>query len=124
MLERIRSKPEHVKKSLALVLTIFFFTIIMSVWLSSWDARATSEASKQKADGPLASLKSVLSGITDEIKTTYSSEPTFSGQSVASTTSGQGASVFDASRVVVIDRSKDDATTTSTTTATTTNVAE
>ena len=120
MLQKIRSKPEHVKKSLALVLTIFFFTIIVSVWLSSWDARATSEVSKEKAKSPLSGLKSVLSGITDEIRATYSSTPVLSGESVATSTSEitkQGASVIDASRIVVIDQAKTISTTTSTSTA-------
>lgn len=119
MLEKIRSKPDHVKKSLALVLTIFFFTIIVSIWLSSWDARATSEVSKEKAKSPLSGLKTVLSGITDEIRATYTSAPVLSGEEVATSTldtATQGASVIDASRIVVIDQAKTISTTTSTST--------
>ena len=119
MLQKIRSKPDHVKKSITLVLTVFIFTIIASVWLSSWDARQTSEVSKEKTDSPLASLKLVLSGITKDIKDTYSSSPdAVTEDFVAATTTpeSQSASLFDASRVKVIDQALMVATTTSTTT--------
>lgn len=118
MLQKIRSKPDHVKKSITLVLTVFIFTIIASVWLSSWDARQTSEISKEKTDSPLASLKLVLSGITKDIKDTYSASPDAVTEDfvVATTTpESQSATLLDASRVKVIDKAFIIATTTATT---------
>ena len=48
MLEKLRKKPEHIKKSISLVFTIVIFTGILFVWLSSWDARSRVGETREK----------------------------------------------------------------------------
>ena len=105
-LEQLRAKPDHIKNLIALVGTVLIFTVIASVWLSSWDARMNAKESQEKAVSPLAGIASMLSGLTADIKSSYSNVPSYEDiQKGATTTasSTQPANVFDVSGVVIID---------------------
>ena len=104
MLEKIRAKPDHIKQTIAICLTIFLFSIVLFVWWSSWDARKTGNETREKAVSPLTGITSVLKGITGDIKSSYSSLNSFENATTTATTSMSRAS-FDMASVVIIDSS-------------------
>lgn len=112
MLERLRRKPDHVKKGIALSATIGFFSLILLVWLSSWDARMSSDETRNTAVTPASGLLSMLRGVTEDLKTSYSSvtsydeNPSWSrGGKTASATTTATTSSFNMAGVVIIDTS-------------------
>ena len=119
MLEKIRAKPDHIKQTIAICLTIFLFSIVLFVWWSSWDARKTGDETREKAVSPLTGITSVLKGITGDIKSSYSSMDSFENATTTATTS-MSRTAFDMASVVILDSSVSATTTIATTTATTT----
>lgn len=108
MLEKLRAKPEPVRKQLALGITIILFSIIFLVWFSSWDARIAKDEAREKTASPVVSLWAVFQGFTTEIKDMIDSV----GSNTPLRTQGEGegkesqvaTSTFDVSGIVVIDR--------------------
>lgn len=117
MLEKLRAKPEHVKKTIALTSTSVIFGIVFLAWVSSWDARQNEEQAREQAVSPLAGFTQMLKGITADVKDSYSSMDLYGGttttQTIATTSS---RTRFDMASVVIIDPSVSVGTTTSTTT--------
>jgi archaellum component FlaF (FlaF/FlaG flagellin family) len=119
MLEKLRAKPEHVKKSIALSSTSVIFGIVFLAWVSSWDARQNEEQAREQAVSPLAGFTQMIKGITADVKDTYSASPDAVTEDFMATTTtpeSQKATVLDASRIKVIDQALMVSTSTSTTT--------
>ncbi len=122
MLEKLRAKPDYIKKSISLVVTIIISSGIFFVWLSSWDARNSVGETREKTLSPLAGFTSVFQGVSSDVKNAISGTPSYAenrrdgGESTATSTRTTG---FDISGVVVIDPSRAGTTTMSATTTTT-----
>lgn len=107
MLEKLRAKPDHIKKSISLVLTIVIFSIILFVWFSSWDARMRGDETREKTASPLSSFKMMLEGFVADVREGISSAPSYvenTPRVATSTTASTAPSpLFDISSVVIID---------------------
>ena len=106
MLKKLREKPHHIKQGLSFAFTIFIFSIILFVWVSSWDARARDKEIRDKTVSPVVGLTSMFDGLVSGFKDKLSGTPSFvetdgSPAVVASTTNS-----FDLSGVVIIDAPK------------------
>ncbi len=120
MLEKLRAKPDHVKKSISLALTIFIFSGIVFVWLSSWDARNTGGETREKTLSPLAGFTTIFQGVISDVQSAISGSPSYvenRRDTGVVTPTSTGITVFDMSGVVVIDPSRTASTTGSTTTS-------
>ncbi len=119
MLEKLRAKPDHIKKSISLVFSIVVFSGILFVWLSSWDARNSGGETREKTLSPLAGFTTVFKGIIADVQSAISGAPSYvenRHDEVESTASPTETTDFDMSGVVVIDPLRT-GTTTSTTTS-------
>ncbi len=120
MLEKLRAKPDHIKKSISLVFTIVIFSGIVFVWLSSWDARNSGVETREKTLSPLAGFTTIFEGVSRDIKNAISGTPSYvenrPNAGVGTATSTRTGD-FDMSGVVVIDPSKVNTTATTTTTS-------
>jgi len=108
MLEKLRAKPDHVKKSISLVLTVLIFLGILFVWISSWDARMHDEEIRNKTVSPVAGVTSMFDGFISGFKEIISGAPSYidlEGTASSTALSATSTSVFDVSGVVVIDGS-------------------
>lgn len=76
MLEKLRSKPDHIKKIFSLVLTIIIFSVIVFVWVSSWGNQSQKNIS-MNALSPLASFMEMMSGVISETKEKVSGMPSY-----------------------------------------------
>lgn len=109
MLEKLRAKSDHFKKSFSLAFTIIIFSGVVFVWLSSSDARNTESETRDKTVAPLAGISAMLDGFQLSIKDMMSGAPTFAGTNgapIATTTAltvATSSANFDLSGVVVID---------------------
>ena len=106
MLEKLRAKPDHIKKSISLTLTIVIFSGIVFVWFSSWDARMHEGEIREKTVTPLSGFTTMIDGFVSGIKTGISSTPTYVENPAiapATTTSATSTTGFDLSGVVIID---------------------
>lgn len=102
MLEKLRAKPDHIKQSIAIVLTIIIFCGILFVWVSSWDARSRDQEVRDKTVSPLSGVTSMFDGLISGLKgkivnTRFSPEINNVGAVSTSTDN------FDISGVVIID---------------------
>ena len=114
MLQKLRAKPDHVKKSLSLFLTIVIFSVILFVWLSSWDARSREDESRAKAVSPLSGFGTMFEGFTAGLRESISDAP-WGGKNASSSPQASDEQVplsvatsspsFDISGVIVIDGS-------------------
>lgn len=122
MLESLRSKPDYVKKIISFSLSSIIFLMIMFVWFTSYDARAHSEESREKALTPLSGFSAMFDNKVSEVKENYSANLMYTTTSTEKKESDSivpilPASVpqgFDASGVVVVDSLPPQATSTST----------
>ena len=108
MLEKLRAKPDHVKKSISLVFTIVVFGGILFVWLSSWDAQQTETDVREKTASPVSSFTTMIDGLVSSVRDAISGAPTVFetlGKSATSTTAGSATSTnnIDLSGIVIID---------------------
>lgn len=105
MLNKLRSKPEHIKKSIALTLTVVIFSGIVFVWLSSWDARMNGRDAQGKALSPAAGLKELFQGAVSDAEKGLTSVPSYVKNTNTATTVATSSigNTFDISGVVVID---------------------
>lgn len=120
MLESLRSKPDYVKKIISFSLSSVIFLMIMFVWFTSYDARAHSEESREKALTPLSGFSAMFDNKVSEVKENYSANLMYT----TSPTEEKEADVvvpilpasvpqgFDTSAVVVVDSSPLQATST------------
>ena len=109
MLEKLRAKPDHIKKSTSLILTIVIFSGILFVWLSSWDARNRGGETRDKTLSPVASFGEVFRGVISDVQDSISGAPSYveSRRGItASTTSSTSTNNFDMSGVVIIGDQK------------------
>ncbi|MBI5400526.1 MAG: hypothetical protein HZB12_00190 [Candidatus Yonathbacteria bacterium] len=109
MLEKLRSKPEHIKKSISLFLTIIIFSGILFVWVSSWDARTRGDEIRDKTVSPVIGVTSMFDGFVAGFKEKISGTPSFvemngvtAGTEPITATSTDS---FDISGVVILDGS-------------------
>lgn len=104
MLEKLRAKPDHVKKSIALAMTVVIFSVIVAVWWSSFDARQNGSEARDKALSPVAGFATLFQGIVSDVKNSFSGMPSYtespSSEAVVATST---ISDFDMSGVVIID---------------------
>lgn len=98
MLEKLRSKPHHIKQSISLAVTIVIFSAILFVWVSSRDARMREMEVREKTVAPLDGVGAMFSGFVDGFKERMLSAPTTSKQTTTTDS-------FDLSGVVIIDSS-------------------
>ena len=113
MLEKIRSKPDHIKSIFSLVLTVIIFSVIVFVWFSSSGARSQMSVSKEKTVSPFASFMEMTQGIISDVKDKVSGMPMPSYQEIQTpiATSTQPRNEqevsslgnFDTSGMVIID---------------------
>lgn len=108
MLETLRAKPDHVKKSISLVLTIVIFGGILFVWVSSWDAQQTETDVREKTASPISSFTTMIDGLVSSVKDVLSGAPTVvetlgKSNSPAATSSATSTNSVDLSGVVIID---------------------
>lgn len=104
MLEKLRSKPDHIKKSISLFLTIIIFSGILFVWFSSWDARMRGDETRDKTVSPVVGVTSMFDGLISGFKEKISGTPSFveNNETATATTSKE---TFDLSGVVILDSS-------------------
>jgi len=119
---RIRSKPHHIKQSVALTLTITIFSVILFIWVSSKDARSREVEVRAKTVSPAYGVISMFDGAVTNIKKQLSHVVSEIKKRPASTTqeAPESAVDFDLSGVVIIDTATTTAQVVSTSTATTT----
>lgn len=104
MLEKLRSKPDHIKKSISLFLTIIIFLGILFVWLSSWDARMRGDEIRDKTVSPVVGVTSMFDGLISGFKEKISGTPSFvENNGTATVTTSK--ETFDLSGVVILDSS-------------------
>jgi hypothetical protein len=77
MLEKLRAKPDHVKKWIALAVAAIISGIIFLVWLSSFDARQNGDYTRDKTVSPLDGVASMFQGIVSDVKTSFSDMPSY-----------------------------------------------
>ena len=110
MLEKLRAKPDHIKKWIALAVAAIISGIIFLVWLSSFDARQNSDEARDKTVSPLDSVTRMFQGIVSDANRSFSDTSSYvhnTGSSATTTTSATSTatSTFDISGVVIIDPS-------------------
>lgn len=77
-IERLRNKPDHHKRRIAMGLATFFTSLIFVVWLSvllpqgSQTNVATNTGKKANADTPFSTLKSGVAQVYQAVKTSFS----------------------------------------------------
>lgn len=111
MLKRIQAKPKHIKKRISFALTLAIFSGIVFVWLSSWNARTTSDDSREKTASPTESFREVFAGIISDAKSKILMNTSFYEEreesvETSATVLWQATSTstaFDMSGVVIID---------------------
>ncbi|OHA83342.1 MAG: hypothetical protein A2937_00680 [Candidatus Yonathbacteria bacterium RIFCSPLOWO2_01_FULL_47_33b] len=115
MLEKLRAKPNHIKKSIALFLAAVISVIIFFVWVSSWDARTNGDAIRGKTVSPLSGFSTMLDGFMSDVREGVSGVPTYVENTPSPTIDTATTSPsFDFSSVIVIDSSASTTTSTST----------
>lgn len=128
MLKKLQAKPEHIKKSISLVLTTIIFMGITFVWISSWGARNQGDITREKTLSPLDSFAEVFHGVVTDVKDNIAGGPMYVENAnnaimpAIPSTSTSITSNFDTSGIVVIDATSSDTQSpaTSTTLSTTT----
>ncbi len=104
MLEKLRAKPDNFKKSLALGITIVIFSIILFVWISSWDARSSGDEIREKTVSPLSGFTTMFDGFMSGARDSVSAVPSYVENTPSATTSTATSSpIFDLSSIVVVD---------------------
>lgn len=111
MLEKLRSKPHHIKQGLSLAFTIFIFSGILFVWVSSWNARARDKEVRGKTVSPVTGITSMFGGLVSGFKDKMSGTPSFvetdgKATSTAPLVTATSTDIFDLSGVVIIDPAK------------------
>lgn len=104
LLTRLRAKPDHIKKSVSLILTVIIFSGVLFVWVSSWDARMRDQEIRDKTVSPMAGMALMFDGFVSGFKDRISgvSSPVENGEAATLATSTDS---FDLSGVVVLDAS-------------------
>ena len=101
MLETLRAKPNHIKQSVSLALTIVIFSAILFVWVSSRDARSREVEVREKTVSPVDGVSVMFDGFLSGLKDRTSSALSPKKETSTSTSTDD----FDLSGVVVIDPS-------------------
>jgi hypothetical protein len=100
MLEKLRAKPDHIKRSIALGLALVIFSIILFIWITSSDARTEGAVVRDKTVSPVSGVTSVFGDFFSGFKEKISRSSVNAGDSTLATTT---QNTFDLSGVVVID---------------------
>lgn len=101
MLEKLRSKPHHIKQSISLAVTIVIFSAILFVWVSSRDARSREIEVRAKTVSPVDGVSAMFDGFLSGFKERMSGANNANGTATTSTSTDN----FDLSGVVIIDPS-------------------
>ena len=99
MLNKIREKPDHIKHSLAIAITIVIFSCIVFVWWSSRDARTNEVEIREKTVSPVAGVAAMFDGFMLSVKERVLGDGENKAPEPTSTTTDS----FDISGVVIID---------------------
>lgn len=102
LLTRLRAKPPHVKQSIAVILTLIIFCVILFIWITSFDARTQSAEIRSTIVSPITGVSSLFESFFSGLKETIS---TAQLNPTATTTNNtvSATSSFDLSGVVIID---------------------
>ncbi|HAS84894.1 MAG TPA: hypothetical protein DCS23_02370 [Candidatus Yonathbacteria bacterium] len=100
MLETLRAKPNHIKQSVSLALTIVIFSAILFVWVSSRDARSREVEVREKTVTPVDGVSAMFDGFLAGLKERTSNALSPKKETPTSTSTDD----FDLSGVVVIDQ--------------------
>lgn len=111
MLKKLREKPHHIKQILSLAFTVFIFSGILFVWVSSWDARARDKEVRGKTVSPITGVTSMFDGFVSGLKERMSGTPSFvetdgKATNTVPPVTATSTDTFDLSGVVIIDSSK------------------
>lgn len=101
MLDKIREKPDHIKHSLAIAITIVIFSCIVFVWWSSRDARTNEVEIREKTVSPVDGVSAMFDGFMSSVKERVLGDGEKKTPEPTSTTTDS----FDISGVVIIDSS-------------------
>ncbi len=69
-IEKLRQKPEHIRRAVALFVTIALFLVILFVWFSTLNLGDTVQKEKDRVANtptPFANLKDTLGGIFNDV---------------------------------------------------------
>lgn len=105
MLEKLRAKPNHIKQSISLAVTIVIFSGILFVWFSSRDARSRELEVRGMTVSPVDGVGAMFDGFVSGFKEKLSSQESAfdiekQGEEAVTPTDD-----FDISGVVVLDLS-------------------
>lgn len=114
MLEKLRSKPSHIKQIISILLTLVLSSGILFVWVSSWDARESELSVRENTVSPIDGVASMFDGFMSGFKERMSEFSSF-GDTNTKTTMPTSTDNFDLSGVVIIDPSATTTLPTSTT---------
>ena len=102
MLETLRSKPNHIKQTISIVLTVVIFSAIVFVWISSREARLREVEVRGKTVSPLGGVSLMFQGVFSDFKLKMSEVPSFDTINSGAATSSLSDD-FEFSGVMVID---------------------
>jgi hypothetical protein len=105
MLEKLRAKPDHIKQTISVILSLIIFSGILFVWVSSRDARSRELEVRDKTVSPAKGVSSMFDGYISEAKQAVShlleSKKSVQDEMVATSTP---VDTFDFSGVVIFDQ--------------------
>jgi len=100
ILEKLRAKPDKVKKGIALVLSAVIFGFIFVVWVSS----RKIEPSTNETLSPLAGFMTIFQNFATDVKNIGSQMPSYENTGTqATTTIATSTQNLDTSGIVIID---------------------
>lgn len=103
LLIRLRSKPNHIKQSISLVVTLVIFSAILFVWVSSRDARSRELEVREKTVSPVDGVTAMFDGFVLGFKERMSANTPSPKSSSTQATASTSTDNFDLSGVVIID---------------------
>ena len=74
MLEKLQAKPNHIKQSISLAVTIVIFSCILFVWFSSRDARSRELEVRGMTVSPVDGVGAMFDGFVSGFKERLSSQ--------------------------------------------------
>jgi len=105
MLEKLRAKPNHIKQSISLIITIVIFSGILFVWFSSRDARSRELEVRVMTVSPVDGVGAMFDGFVSGFKEKMSSQESAFDIEKKVIEAAIPTDTFDISGVVVLDLS-------------------
>lgn len=105
MLEKLREKPNHIKQSISLAITIVIFSGILFIWFSSRDARSRELEVRGMTVSPVDGVGVMFDGFVSGFKEKLSSQESSFDTEKQGEEAVTPTDDFDISGVVVLDLS-------------------